>query len=335
MTLTYRSEYGMLPEADRPPPVLLLQEWLARHRDAIPRALAARRRVSACCRIARSARSPCPACAIGRRRSRPPGASLRVLPSGCCGMAGTYGHEAEHRATSEQIYGMSWGPQVAEWAGNGRLLATGYSCRSQVKIVDGQVLPHPAQALLACLRGSWRNMEAARAFLAVVQGSRRWAHKPQPRPRSGDADKGRPSSSMLDAAAQAIEAKMRAWRQDIHRNPELGNQDSRTAAIVAQHLRALGYDVRERVAVTGIVAVLRGGGGPGPVVALRADMDALPVEDPEGLPFISQARATWDAWIGRAGAVAIPRHRSLAGASNGRCATPVRSEPATFTSFNS
>ncbi len=52
-----------------------------------------------------------------------------------------------------QIYGMSWGPQVAKWAGNGRLLATGYSCRSQVKIVDGVALPHPAQALLACLRG--------------------------------------------------------------------------------------------------------------------------------------------------------------------------------------
>jgi hypothetical protein len=48
---------------------------------------------------------------------------------------------------------MSWGPHVAEWAQGGRLLATGYSCRSQVKIVDGQVLPHPAQALLAGLRG--------------------------------------------------------------------------------------------------------------------------------------------------------------------------------------
>ena len=82
------------------------------------------------------------------------GANLSVLPSGCCGMAGTYGHEAEHRATSEQIYGMSWGPQVAMRAGNGHLLATGYSCRSQVKIIDGQALPHPAQALLAHLRGN-------------------------------------------------------------------------------------------------------------------------------------------------------------------------------------
>ena len=81
------------------------------------------------------------------------GGTLRVLPSGCCGMAGTYGHEAEHRATSEQIYAMGWSKQVARWARSGRLLATGYSCRSQVKIVDGRALPHPAQALLACLRG--------------------------------------------------------------------------------------------------------------------------------------------------------------------------------------
>jgi Fe-S oxidoreductase len=68
-------------------------------------------------------------------------------------MAGTYGHEAEHRTTSEQIYAMSWKSHVAQMASSGRLLATGYSCRSQVKIVDGQLLSHPAQALLACLRG--------------------------------------------------------------------------------------------------------------------------------------------------------------------------------------
>jgi amidohydrolase len=99
--------------------------------------------------------------------------------------------------------------------------------------------------------------------------------------------------AQLDAAAQKIEGKMLGWRRDIHQNPELGNQEVRTSTMVAQHLRGLGYEVREKVAVTGIVAVLRGGAGPGPVVALRADMDALPVKEPEGLPFISRATTPW------------------------------------------
>ena len=97
----------------------------------------------------------------------------------------------------------------------------------------------------------------------------------------------------LDADARVIESKMVAWRRDIHQNPELGNREVRTASLVAQHLRQLGYEVREKVAVTGVVATLVGGGGPGPVVALRADMDALPVTEPQGLPFASTARANW------------------------------------------
>lgn len=84
----------------------------------------------------------------------------------------------------------------------------------------------------------------------------------------------------LDAAAAAIEGRMIAWRRDIHANPELGNQEHRTAALVAAPLRHLGFEVREGVAATGVVALLRGGGGDGPVIALRADMDALPVQEP-------------------------------------------------------
>ena len=98
----------------------------------------------------------------------------------------------------------------------------------------------------------------------------------------------------LDTAAQAIEPRMIAWRRDIHENPELGNQERRTSNMVAQHLRQLGYDVEEHVAVTGVIAVLRGEAGPGPVVALRADMDALPVAEQVDLPFASRARAQWD-----------------------------------------
>ncbi|MFT8243138.1 amidohydrolase [Roseomonas sp. BN140053] len=104
----------------------------------------------------------------------------------------------------------------------------------------------------------------------------------------------RPFHAALDAAAAAIEPRMIAWRRDIHQNPELGNQENRTSGLVAAHLRNLGYEVRDKVAVTGLVAVLRGGGGPGPVIALRADMDALPVAEEVDLPFASRAKTTWD-----------------------------------------
>jgi (R)-2-hydroxyglutarate dehydrogenase len=151
MTLTYRSEYGMLPETDRPPPVLLIQEWLANHTDAIPRS--AKPGTEYLLLPHCSERSiALPSLRQWQSAFIAAGASLRILQSGCCGMAGTYGHEAEHRATSEAIYGMSWSRQVAQCAGDGRLLATGYSCRSQVKLVDRKVLSHPAEALLACLQ---------------------------------------------------------------------------------------------------------------------------------------------------------------------------------------
>lgn len=104
----------------------------------------------------------------------------------------------------------------------------------------------------------------------------------------------RPIHALLDAAAGAIEAKMIGWRRDIHQNPELGNQERRTAGLVAAHLRALGYEVREGVAKTGVVALLRGEAGPGPVIALRADMDALPVAEEVDLPFASKARTQWE-----------------------------------------
>lgn len=92
--------------------------------------------------------------------------------------------------------------------------------------------------------------------------------------------------------AAAIESKLIAWRHDIHENPELGEQENRTSALVADHLKKLGLEVRTNVARTGVIAVLRGG-KPGPVVALRADMDALPVKEPDGLPFASKAKGKY------------------------------------------
>ncbi|GHD63918.1 amidohydrolase [Jeongeupia chitinilytica] len=98
--------------------------------------------------------------------------------------------------------------------------------------------------------------------------------------------------SALDADIERIDPQVVAWRHDIHRHPELGNREFRTAALVADALRPLGYAVTTGVAGTGVVAVLRGD-HPGPTVALRAELDALPVTEPAGLPFASTARSTW------------------------------------------
>jgi amidohydrolase len=102
-----------------------------------------------------------------------------------------------------------------------------------------------------------------------------------------------PLAAEVDAKATAIEAKMLAWRRDFHAHPELGNAEVRTSKIVADHLKKLGLEVRTNVAGTGVVAVLRGA-RPGPVVALRADMDALPVKEEVDLPFASKDMGTYE-----------------------------------------
>ncbi|MFC7368037.1 hypothetical protein, partial [Vreelandella zhaodongensis] len=80
------------------------------------------------------------------------GLELELMATGCCGMSGTYGHETRNVDTSKTIYAQSWQPQVEAKENAGKLLATGYSCRSQVKHYSAQALPHPLQALLVCLR---------------------------------------------------------------------------------------------------------------------------------------------------------------------------------------
>ncbi len=97
----------------------------------------------------------------------------------------------------------------------------------------------------------------------------------------------------VDRRAAQVQGKVLAWRRDIHQHPELSNRETRTADLVAQHLRSLGIEVRTGVAHTGVIGVLRGG-KPGPVVALRADMDALPVTEEVDLPFASKVRATYN-----------------------------------------
>lgn len=100
-------------------------------------------------------------------------------------------------------------------------------------------------------------------------------------------------AKILESAADAVEPQVVAWRRHLHANPELGNREFATSALIAQHLGGLGMEVRTGVAHTGVVGILRGG-RPGPVVALRSDMDALPVTELTGLPFASTVRTEYN-----------------------------------------
>lgn len=99
-------------------------------------------------------------------------------------------------------------------------------------------------------------------------------------------------AKLIEAKLPGVMPKVIAWRRDIHEHPELSGQETRTAKLVADHLRSLGIEVQEKMGMTGVVGVLKGG-KPGPVVALRADMDGLPVTEQVDLPFRSKAKAQW------------------------------------------
>jgi amidohydrolase len=91
----------------------------------------------------------------------------------------------------------------------------------------------------------------------------------------------------VNAWAAPVDSKVVTWRRDIHQFPELGNREVRTSKLVAAHLRELGLEVTTGIAHTGVIAILKGG-KPGPRIAMRADMDALPVTETSGLPFASK-----------------------------------------------
>jgi amidohydrolase len=98
----------------------------------------------------------------------------------------------------------------------------------------------------------------------------------------------------ISTLADALEQSVIAWRRDFHANPELGNREFRTASIVAAHLKRLGFDeVLEKIAYTGVIGILKGN-KPGPCIALRADMDGLPVVEETDVPFKSQVKAEWN-----------------------------------------
>ncbi len=100
-------------------------------------------------------------------------------------------------------------------------------------------------------------------------------------------------TTKINLAADKIEGRCIAWRRDLHEHPELGNSEFRTAKIIADHLRSLGFEVKENVGKTGVLGILKGA-KPGPCIGLRADMDALPVAERVDLPFASKVKSTYN-----------------------------------------
>ncbi|MBT2788773.1 MULTISPECIES: FAD-binding and (Fe-S)-binding domain-containing protein [unclassified Halomonas] len=153
MTLTYRQEYVKALGNEAVPEVFMLQEWLATRINILtPSQLKLTdpgfKLLSHCTEKTNAPGSP----KAWQQVFAAFGLELELMATGCCGMSGTYGHETRNAATSKKIYAQSWQPQVEADANADKLLATGYSCRSQVKRFSNQVLPHPLQALLLALK---------------------------------------------------------------------------------------------------------------------------------------------------------------------------------------
>lgn len=152
MTLTYRSEYAEALGTEGLPKVLLLQEWLANSvSKTLPVSGKHFRLLPHCTERATALGSLQDWTTVFTRL----GLTLNVVAAGCCGMAGTYGHETKNLSTSKAIFDLSWKRIVNEGQGFEELLATGYSCRSQVKRFGGQRLRHPVEALLENLSASF------------------------------------------------------------------------------------------------------------------------------------------------------------------------------------
>jgi len=98
---------------------------------------------------------------------------------------------------------------------------------------------------------------------------------------------------MVSQKADSLQKQTIAWRRDFHEHPELGNHEVRTSGIIAKHLQSLGLEVKTGIATTGVVGILKGG-KPGPVVALRADMDGLPVIERTPVPFASKVKTMYN-----------------------------------------
>ncbi len=150
MTLAYRAEY-LKALGDTVPRILLPQEWLAERLDELPHRTTgptpAWSLLPHCTERTNAPAATSDWVKVGKRL----GVGLQIVPSGCCGMAGLYGHERSNRETSREIYDLSWRPVLADARYAGRTVATGYSCRSQAHLLDGIRLMHPLQLFLRSL----------------------------------------------------------------------------------------------------------------------------------------------------------------------------------------
>jgi Fe-S oxidoreductase len=151
MTLTYRSEYRAAL-GDMAPKVSLPQEWLSERLAELPDVTVTdgvEWLLLPHCTERTNAPS---ATADWVRVARRLGVNMQVVASGCCGMAGLYGHELANRHVSETIYAQSWQAILRDVSKQGRVLASGFSCRCQALIIDAATLPHPVQVLLHTLK---------------------------------------------------------------------------------------------------------------------------------------------------------------------------------------
>ncbi|MCJ8287213.1 FAD-binding and (Fe-S)-binding domain-containing protein [Halomonas sp.] len=151
MTLAYRQEYVKVLGQEAVPEVLMLQEWLVTHAPSLASRLSVDPGYKLLSHCTETTNVP-DSSKVWQRVFAAFGLELELVSTGCCGMSGTYGHESRNVETSKTIYTQSWRSLVEDDTNAGRLLATGYSCRSQVKRLSGRILLHPLQGLLKALR---------------------------------------------------------------------------------------------------------------------------------------------------------------------------------------
>ena len=148
MTLAYRSEYTKV--VANAPNVLLVQEWLAAQQlfNSQPTKTSAHAKTYHLLAHCTEKTNAAPAIKNWQTIFEQLGHKLEIINVGCCGMAGTFGHESANVDTSKKIYALSWAAVINNEQYKDSLVATGFSCRSQVMRIDKKRIPNPIQALL-------------------------------------------------------------------------------------------------------------------------------------------------------------------------------------------